>query len=44
MSQDAVAGTGRWLPTGTVTFMRTDVEDSMRLVRELGGAWDGLNA
>ena len=30
----------RDLPTGTVTFMRTDVEGSMRLVRELGPAWD----
>lgn len=32
------------LPTGTVTFLRTDVEGSMRLVRALGGAWDELNA
>jgi len=44
VSQEAVLSGGRWLPTGTVTFLRTDVEDSMRLVRELGGAWDGLNA
>jgi predicted ATPase/class 3 adenylate cyclase len=33
----------RSLPTGTVTFLRTDVEGSMRLVRELGAAWDVLN-
>ena len=33
----------RDLPTGTVTFMRTDVEGSMRLVRELGPAWDAVN-
>jgi predicted ATPase/class 3 adenylate cyclase len=35
---------GRSLPTGTVTFLRTDVEGSMRLMRELGSAWDGVNA
>ncbi|HSL76170.1 MAG TPA: NB-ARC domain-containing protein, partial [Candidatus Limnocylindrales bacterium] len=35
---------GRQLPTGTVTFLRTDVEGSMELVRELGSAWDGVNA
>jgi class 3 adenylate cyclase len=34
----------RTLPTGTVTFLRTDIEGSMRLVRELGVAWDGVNA
>jgi predicted ATPase/class 3 adenylate cyclase len=33
----------RDLPTGTVTFMRTDVEGSMRLVRALGPAWDAVN-
>ncbi|HSL33629.1 MAG TPA: AAA family ATPase, partial [Candidatus Limnocylindrales bacterium] len=32
------------LPTGTVTFLRTDVEGSMRLARALGAAWDELNA
>ncbi len=32
------------LPTGTVTFLRTDVEGSMALTRALGGAWDGINA
>ncbi|HET9345085.1 MAG TPA: AAA family ATPase, partial [Candidatus Limnocylindrales bacterium] len=32
------------LPTGTVTFLRTDVEGSMRLVRSQGSAWDNLNA
>ena len=33
----------RALPTGTVTFLRTDVEGSMRLVRELGPAWDAVS-
>jgi class 3 adenylate cyclase len=32
------------LPTGTVTFLRTDVEGSMGLVRALGARWDVLNA
>jgi predicted ATPase/class 3 adenylate cyclase len=32
------------LPTGTVTFLRTDVEGSMRLARALGAGWDELNA
>ena len=31
------------LPTGTVTFLRTDVEGSMRLARALGSGWDALN-
>ncbi|MEO5885427.1 MAG: hypothetical protein ABIQ58_07940, partial [Candidatus Limnocylindrales bacterium] len=31
------------LPTGTVTFLRTDIEGSMRLVRALGPAWDDVN-
>lgn len=31
------------LPTGTVTFLRTDVEGSMRLARALGPRWDELN-
>ncbi|HKQ17924.1 MAG TPA: NB-ARC domain-containing protein, partial [Solirubrobacterales bacterium] len=34
----------RPLPTGTVTFLRTDVEGSMRLVRDLGPEWDAVNA
>jgi predicted ATPase/class 3 adenylate cyclase len=34
----------RPFPTGTVTFLRTDVEGSMGLIRELGAAWDGVNA
>lgn len=34
----------RSLPTGTVTFLRTDVEGSMRLAHALGPAWDDLNA
>jgi predicted ATPase/class 3 adenylate cyclase len=33
----------RALPTGTVTFLRTDVEGSMALTRALAGRWDGLN-
>ena len=41
MSVDTTRGT---LPTGTVTFLRTDVEGSMRLVRELGPAWDAVSA
>ena len=32
------------LPTGTVTFLRTDVEGSMRLAGALGAEWDRLNA
>ncbi len=36
-------GEQRVLPTGTVTFLRTDIEGSMRLIRELGAAWDGVN-
>jgi predicted ATPase/class 3 adenylate cyclase len=44
VTQDAVLREGRSLPTGTVTFLRTDVEGSMRLVRELGAAWDVVNA
>ena len=36
-------GTGRRLPTGTVTFLRTDVEGSMALARALGRDWDALN-
>ena len=39
-----MAATRTELPTGTVTFLRTDVEGSMRLARELGSAWDELNA
>ena len=34
----------RPLPTGTVTFLRTDVEGSMRLARDLGPTWDAINA
>ena len=33
----------RPLPTGTVTFLRTDVEGSMRLARALGPTWDAIN-
>src|ERR687891_702929 len=32
------------LPTGTITFVRTDVEGSMTLARRLGSGWDELNA
>src|SRR5512141_973062 len=32
------------LPTGTVTFLRTDVEGSMSLARTLGVRWDEVNA
>jgi predicted ATPase/class 3 adenylate cyclase len=31
------------LPTGTVVFMRTDIEGSMDLVRALGARYDALN-
>jgi len=31
------------LPTGTITFLRTDVEGSMALARALGPDWDALN-
>ncbi|MFL5673731.1 MAG: ATP-binding protein [Chloroflexota bacterium] len=31
------------LPTGTVTFLRTDVEGSMRHARALGADWDAVN-
>ena len=34
----------RELPTGTVTFLRTDVEGSMGLARQLGAEWDAVNA
>ncbi len=32
------------LPTGTVTFLRTDVEGSMAMARSLGARWDDVNA
>jgi len=34
----------RPLPTGTVTFLRTDVEGSMALALALGTDWDAVNA
>ena len=34
---------GAALPTGTVTFLRTDVEGSMRLARTADADWDDLN-
>ena len=44
MTDGVTAHAARSLPTGTVTFLRTDIEGSMRLVRELGAAWDGVSA
>jgi predicted ATPase/class 3 adenylate cyclase len=44
MTREAVVPSRRSLPTGTVTFLRTDVEGSMRLIRELGQRWDAVNA
>jgi predicted ATPase/class 3 adenylate cyclase len=38
-----VAGIRQQLPTGTVTFLRTDVEGSMRLAWSLGPRWDAVN-
>jgi predicted ATPase/class 3 adenylate cyclase len=32
------------LPTGTVTFLRTDVEGSMAIMRTVGSDWDDVNA
>jgi predicted ATPase/class 3 adenylate cyclase len=32
------------LPTGTVTFLRTDVEGSMGLAHAVGARWDQINA
>jgi predicted ATPase/class 3 adenylate cyclase len=43
VTDDAPAATTRTLPTGTVTFLRTDVEGSMRLMRDLGPLWDSVN-
>ncbi len=37
-------GQRRDLPTGTVTFLRTDIEGSMSMARSLGPGWDVLNA
>jgi predicted ATPase/class 3 adenylate cyclase len=37
-------GRRRDLPTGTVTFLRTDVEGSMSMARTLGAGWDALDA
>ncbi|MDP9482765.1 MAG: adenylate/guanylate cyclase domain-containing protein [Chloroflexota bacterium] len=43
-ADDPGAASGRAdLPTGTVTFLRTDVEGSMALARALGRAWDDVN-
>ena len=43
MTDEAPTAVGRALPTGTVTFLRTDVEGSMGLTRDLGPAWDAIN-
>jgi predicted ATPase/class 3 adenylate cyclase len=40
---EEVAASAARLPTGTVTFLRTDVEGSMALTRALGPRWDDLN-
>ena len=40
----ARAGEARTLPTGTVTFLFTDIEDSTGLVRRLGDGYDRLLA
>ncbi len=32
------------LPEGTVTFLRSDIEGSMELVRSLGARYDEVNA
>lgn len=36
--------TSRSLPSGTVTFLRTDVEGSMALISALGRDWDAVNS
>jgi predicted ATPase/class 3 adenylate cyclase len=38
------ASTSRSLPSGTVTFLRTDVEGSMALISALGRDWDAVNS
>jgi predicted ATPase/class 3 adenylate cyclase len=42
MSDASVPGATA-LPVGTVTFLRTDIEGSMGLVRALGPRWDAVN-
>src|SRR4029078_13149550 len=47
MSEPPTSGapvSGRGLPTGTGTFLRTDVEGSMGLTQALGERWDDVNA
>ncbi len=39
LSERFTAAGGRSLPSGTLTFMVTDVEDSTRIVEEFGGAY-----
>jgi predicted ATPase/class 3 adenylate cyclase len=41
---DGAPATPRPLPTGTVTFLRTDIEGSMASARDLGRAWDDVSA
>jgi predicted ATPase/class 3 adenylate cyclase len=43
VTEEVTAPAARPLPTGTVTFLRTDVEGSMALSRALGARWDGVN-
>lgn len=43
MTDGVPARVVRSLPTGTVTFLRTDVEGSMGNARELGLRWDTVN-
>jgi predicted ATPase/class 3 adenylate cyclase len=43
VTEEVAASAARPLPTGTVTFLRTDVEGSMALSRALGPRWDGVN-
>jgi class 3 adenylate cyclase len=44
MAGDVSGASGSPLPTGTVTFLRTDVEGSMKLTHALGSRWDAVNA
>src|SRR4051794_41952703 len=39
-----MADAARALPAGTVTFLRSDIEGSMRLARALGRRYDEVNA
>ncbi|HTE65429.1 MAG TPA: hypothetical protein VK736_04125, partial [Candidatus Binatia bacterium] len=39
-----MTGSRTKLPSGTVTFLRTDVEGSMAMAAALGARWDDANA